>query len=68
MGERRIWGAPLPPPLFLEVLILGDLKRKNTEVLILVELKSFGMNAILERHDLLEVLILKGLRGLISPP
>jgi len=50
------------------VLILDGLKRKIAEVLILVGLKSFVMNAIQNRRDFLEVLILKGLRWFISPP
>ena len=52
----------------MEVLILDGLNRKITEVLILVGLKSFVMNAIQKRRVFLEVLILKGVRRLISPP
>jgi hypothetical protein len=52
----------------LEVLIPGGLKREIAEVLILVGLKLFKMNAIREWRDFLEVLILKGLSCLISAP
>jgi hypothetical protein len=68
-GGGGVLGIALsPPPCFLEVLILDGLKRKIAEVLILVGLKSFVMNAIQNRRDFLEVLILKGLRWFISPP
>jgi hypothetical protein len=66
LGSR--FGEKYPhPPVFLEVLILEWLKRRITEVLILVDLKLFIMNAIQKRRDFLEVLILKGVRGVISP-
>jgi hypothetical protein len=61
-------GIAPPPTPFLEVLIPGELNREIAEVLILVDLKSFGMSAIRNRLDFLEVLILKGVRGSISPP
>jgi hypothetical protein len=61
-------GSECPlPPCFLEVLILGELERKNTEVLILVGLKPLRISVIEKCRDFLEVLILKGLTYLISP-
>jgi hypothetical protein len=51
--------TPPPLPCFLEVLILGDLEREISEVLILIGLKSFRMNTI---RGVLEVLIIKGLK------
>jgi hypothetical protein len=57
--SRGVGCAPSPLPLFLEVLILGGLPRDFSEVLILVELKSFRMNAM---RRVLEVLIIKGLK------
>jgi hypothetical protein len=69
MREKGIRpGPPPPPPCFLEVLILGGLEGEIAEVLILVGLKSLTMSAIRERHDFLEVLILKGVRSFISAP
>jgi hypothetical protein len=52
-------GYPSPLPLFLEVLILGRLRRKISEVLIIKDFKSFAENEI---RGVLEVLILKGLK------
>jgi len=57
-----------PPPVLLEVLILGSLKRKFTEVVIIGDFKSPRMSEIQNVHKFLEVLILKGVRWLISPP
>jgi hypothetical protein len=51
---------PLPLPCFLEVLILEELQRDFSEVLIPVGLKSFGMNVM---RGFLEVLILEGLKS-----
>ena len=57
-----------PPPVFLEVLILDDLKSKFTEVLILKDFNSRLMSEIRNVQEFLEVLILKGLKWHISPP
>jgi hypothetical protein len=46
---------------------MGGLTREFSEVLILVDFKSFKINVIQEWRDFLEVLILKGVSGLISP-
>jgi hypothetical protein len=64
---------PLPPPPFLEVLILEGLKCDFSEVLILVDFKPFmerEIRAVLEvlileglKFDFSEVLILGGLRA-----
>jgi hypothetical protein len=57
--SRRIGCDPSPLPPFLEVLILEELRRDFSEVLILGDLKSNAENEI---RGLLEVLILKGLK------
>jgi hypothetical protein len=57
-----------PPPVFSEVLILGGLKSKFTEVLILKDFNSRLMSEIRNAQKFLEVLILKGLKCHISPP
>jgi hypothetical protein len=57
-----------PPPVFLQVLILGSLKSKFTEVLIIGGFKWLRMSEIQNVQRFLEVLILKGVRFDISPP
>jgi hypothetical protein len=52
-------GGVHPLPCFLEVLILEELKRDFSEVLILGDLKSIAKNEI---RRVLEVLILEGLK------
>jgi hypothetical protein len=59
-SARGAAAYPSPLPLFLEVLILEDLERDFSEVLIPVGLKSFRINMI---RGFLEVLILKGLKS-----
>jgi len=56
-----------PPPIFLEVLILGSLKSKFTEVLIIGDFKRPLMSEIRNAQKFLEVLILKGLKCHLSP-
>jgi hypothetical protein len=58
--ENRFCGVyPSPLPCFLEVLILGELQRDFSEVLILEDFKSNAENEI---RGVLEVLILEGLK------
>jgi len=58
-AERDLGADPSPLPCFLEVLILEGLKRKISEVLILVDFKPFMESEI---RGVLEVLILEGLK------
>jgi hypothetical protein len=57
--SRRGMGDPSPLPCFLEVLILEELEREISEVLILVDFKPFTENKI---RRVLEVLIPEGLK------
>jgi hypothetical protein len=62
MAARKDWensGTPSPLPCFLEVLILEELERDFSEVLILGDFKSNVENEI---QTVLEVLILEGLK------
>jgi hypothetical protein len=55
-----------PTPIFLEVLILGSLKSKFAEVLIIVDFNWPLMSEIQNAHEFLEVLILNGLKYQLS--